>query len=415
MFGTLFKIECKQILKSLVYYIYVVIFILFMTSQMSDSEWMEGIQKPEPGQASYGRVYTKDETVIMENTLASLVKNLEENSFNTYPLGFVKHVTLSETELAQAKQIVESCTGKGWEETISEMENHFASFDLTTIEGSMAAYGSYEITVREGLTYKEFEEQMLEICRFLGKGSDYEKVKYENTATVPMTYEQAVEEYEEMCNTDKITGTYMRIFCDYAGIVLAVLPIFIGVSRALRDKRAKAEQVIYAKSISGARIMVSRYLANVVMVFLPVLVTAFLIQQPYLYKAQTIGVTPDALAFLKYTVVWLLPEIMIVLAAAFLITEYTGNILSIFVQVGWAVASLFGAVTLTGNFGFKLVARWNTIGESVRFLTEKNQLLLNRGYYLLLAVVCITLTVFVYERKRKGGETLYGKIFKSNR
>ena len=54
--------------------------------------------------------------------------------------------------------------------------------------------------------------------------------------------------------------------------------------------------------------------------------TAFVIQMPYQYHAKTIGVAPDILAFLKYSLVWLLPEIMAVLAVSFLITEFTENV-----------------------------------------------------------------------------------------
>lgn len=36
MFGRLFFIECKQTLKSLVYYIYVILFVLFINGQMSE-------------------------------------------------------------------------------------------------------------------------------------------------------------------------------------------------------------------------------------------------------------------------------------------------------------------------------------------------------------------------------------------
>ena len=39
------------------------------------------------------------------------------------------------------------------------------------------------------------------------------------------TYEQAKEEFDALCTQDRFTRAYMRMFCDYAGIVLAILPI----------------------------------------------------------------------------------------------------------------------------------------------------------------------------------------------
>ena len=104
---------------------------------------------------------------------------------------------------------------------------------------------------------------------------------------------------------------------------------------------------------------------------------------------------------------WLLPEVMVVLALAFLITEFTDTILSVFVQVAWGIGSLFGASVLVGDFGLRLVARWN--------ISQEQEFLRNRGYYFLLAIVCLILTVVVYERKRRKWETFYGKIRNAGR
>ena len=413
MFGVLFLKECRQVLRSLVYYIYVVVFVLFITSQMS-SEGYENLQEPAPGQSYYGETVTKDETLIMEGTLANLVEDVYHNSFATYPLGFYKGVTLTDSEAKQAEGILERCTGKSFEVLEEEMIGYFGQFDQSRVEEMTEAWASYKVTVKEGFTYAEFETAMEEICDLVGKGSSYEKDKYENSIYVPMTYEQAKEEFDALCEKDRLTRAYMRLFCDYAGIVLAILPIFIGISRVLRDKRAKVQQVMFSKPASGALIVVSRYLANLVMLCIPVFVTAFLLQQPYYYKAQTFGIQGDFMAFLSVPGIWLLPEIMIVLALSFLITEFTDTILAVFIQVAWGIGSLFGATSLVGDFGMRLVARWNTLGETALFASLEKEFLLNRGYYFLLAIVCVILTVIVYERKRGKGETIYGKIRKAD-
>jgi len=413
MFGVLFLKECRQVLKSLVYYIYVVVFVLFMTGQMSGDE-VANLQEPEPGQDYYGTTKTEDQTLIMEGTLAQLVEDVYYNSFATYPIGFYKGVTLTDSETAQAEEILERCTGKSFAALEEEREAHYGKYDQSNIEEVMEAQANYKVSIREGLTYAEFEEAMEEVCDLVGKGSSYEKEKYENGISVPMTYEQAKEEFDDLCVKDRLTRAYMRLFCDYAGIVLAILPIFIGVSRVLRDKRAKVQQVIFSKPACGALIVVSRYLANLVMLCLPVVITAFLLQQPFYYKARTLGVQGDILAFLTVPGIWLLPEIMIVLALSFLITEFTDSILAVFVQTAWGIGSLFGATALVGNFGMKLVVRWNTIGKSALYISSERELLLNRGYYFLLAVVCVILTIIVYERKRRKGEILHGRIRKAD-
>lgn len=401
MFGTLFIKECRQVLKSLVYYIYLVIFVLFITSQMSGED---ELREPQPGWSYYGQTVTQDNDLIMEGTLANLIQEVGRNSFATYPIGFYKEVNLTDGEIEQVKAILERCTGRSFEMLDEEMEQQF-------IQNGVGG-ASYQAAVKEGLTYAEFEAAMEEVCDLVGKGSFYEKSNYENSIRVPMTYEQAKEEFDALSTIDRLTRAYMRLFCDYAGIILSVLPIFIGVSRALRDKRAKVQQVIFSKSASGTQIIVSRYLANLVMISIPVFLTALLIQQPFYYRAQTMGVQGDIWAFLTVPGIWLLPEIMTVLAVSFLITEFTDTIWTIFLQVAWAFTSLISATTLVGDFGLKLVARWNTIGRTLLYSSLEKELLFNRGFYFLLAVVCVILTVFVYEKKRRGGESVHEKLRK---
>ncbi len=408
MFGALFFKECKQVLRSLVYLIYVVVFVLFITGQMSSDSAVR-LQAPVPGQSYYGTTVTKDETLIMEGTLANLVGDVYHNSWATYPLGFYKGVTLTDRETEQAEAILERCTGKPFAVLLEEMTGHFGEYDPGSAEEMEAAQTSYRVSVREGFTYAEFEAAMEEICDLVGRGSAYEKSKYEYSIRVPMTYELAKEEFDALCEKDRVTRAYMRLFCDYAGIVLAILPIFIGVSRALRDRRAKAQQVMFSKPASGAQIIVSRYLANLVMLCIPVFVTAFLLQQPFCYRAQTLGIRADGMAFLTVPGVWLLPEIMVVLALSFLITELTDTILAVFLQVAWAIGSVFGAEVLVGDFRMRLIARWNTLGQTNLFYSLEKAFLQNRGYYFLLAVVCVILTVIIYERKRRKGGSLIWK------
>lgn len=408
MFGALFFKECKQVLKSLVYLIYVVVFVLFITSQMS-SDSASRLQAPVPGQSYYGTVMTKDETLIMEGTLANLVGDINHNSWATYPLGFYKRVTLTDRETEQAEAILERCTGKPFEVLLEEMAGHFGQYDQSSAEEMDAAQSKYKVPVKEGFTYAEFEAAMEEICGLVGKGSAYEKSRYEYGIQIPMTYELAKEEFDALCEKDRVTRAYMRLFCDYAGIVLAILPIFVGVSRALRDRRAKVQQVLFSKPASGMGIIVSRYLANLVMLCIPVFATAFLLQQPFCYQAQTLGVKGDGMAFLTVPGIWLLPEIMVVLALSFLITELTDTILAVFVQVAWAFGSVFGADVLVGDFGMRLIARWNTLGQTSLFYSLEKGFLQNRGYYFLLAVACVILTVIVYERKRRKGGSLVWK------
>ena len=123
MFGTLFVKECKQMLHSLIYIIYLLIMVVFLVSQLGETQV---IKEPLPNQEYYGFKVSTDETIIMGKTLANLVEEINYESFATYPTGFYKQVILSQTELEKLKTIVEKCTGTSWNQ-IQEEKNEFFS------------------------------------------------------------------------------------------------------------------------------------------------------------------------------------------------------------------------------------------------------------------------------------------------
>lgn len=415
--GALFLKECKKIAKSLVYYVYLAVFVLFITGQMSDVEWADRLSEPKPGQESYGYGYSSDERVVMQSGMDTLFRELLSNRFATYPFGFYKAVTLNEEEQEVLKRAMEQCTGMEFEQMAEDNNAYGMEIYRMETEESGAEYSEAEewrVPIREDLSYEEFEQVMEKVCEIVGSGSYYEKSSYEGRGIAALTYEDALEHYRELCEEDRVSGAQMRLFCDYACIFLAILPIFVGVSACLKDKRAKASELIRSRSVSGAALIGCRYLANVVMCFVPVLLCALLMQMPCMYAAGQAGIEADALAFAKYSFLWLLPVIMVVLGAAFLLTEATGTMLAIPVLLVWAFGSIFSAATLTGDFGWKLVTRWNTFGSYGRYAKELGQLYRNKGMYTALAVILVMLTVAVYEKKRRKGEILYGKLRKNN-
>ena len=412
MIGALFLKECRKIAKSLVYYVYLATFVLFITGQMSDVEWTEQLSEPQPGQESYGYGYSSDERMVMQSGLETLLREILANRFATYPFGFYKAVTLNEEELEVLKRAMEQCTGMEFEQMIEE--NNAYGMEISQMGAEYAEAEMWHIPIRENLSYEEFEQVMEKACEIVGSRSHYEKSFYERRGVVALTYEDALEHYRELCEEDRVSGAQMRLVCDYASIFLAILPVFVGVSACLKDKRAKAAELIRSRSVSGAALIGYRYLANVVMCFVPVLLCALLMQMPCVYAAGQAGIEADILAFVKYSFLWLLPVIMVVLGAAFLITEATETILAIPVLLAWAFGSVFSAATLMGDFGWKLVTRWNTFGSYGRYAEELGQLYRNKGMYMALAVILVLLTVAVYEKKRRKGEMLYGKLRKNN-
>lgn len=373
MFLSLLWKECKMWTKSIIFYGYVILMFLFYITQMGDGEVIE---KPEPGMDNYGTVYSEDERVIMNGTLNHLIQDYHQGQFATYPIGFYKQVKMSEED----SKVIAEC--------ISE---------LTGMEGEVTE----EMQVKESLTYQEFEAVMEKVTKIAGPGSDYSKKALKKNGIAPKTYEQAVQEYEDVLQKDKLTGAYARLFSDYMGIMLGILPAFFAVSRALKDKKNQSEEVIYAKKIHSATLVISRYASMVIMIFLPLLLLSILSLMQSVYIAKAISVSPDYFAYIKYAFGWLLPTVLFVAALSYMVTMLTEKMLGILLSVVCWLTAMFSADSLK-YFGWNLIPRFNSLGEHQMFEDMFGQLVYNRCMYVALSVLILLVMVWIYDKKRKG-------------
>ena len=103
MFGTLFAKECKAILKSTTYYLFLACLVLFFVSQMESNA---GITKPQRGQADYGYQYSKDKEVIMQYSVDVLLREFESETYIAYPFGFYKEVHPSKSKQSKIEAII---------------------------------------------------------------------------------------------------------------------------------------------------------------------------------------------------------------------------------------------------------------------------------------------------------------------
>ena len=379
MLVQLFLKECKQTLRSLIYWVIVLILIFHFTSQLGE---MEIERKPEPGQEEYGYKQSRDPDTIMRITLGQLAEEYCRENYTTYPIGFYKSVTLNEEDDRRIGEILEETTG---------------------IAGREAARQGI-IEPKEGLAYERFVELMDEVDKILGGGSNYNKEYRERNAEVPMSYEDAVEEYSALTEKDRLTGGYARLFSDYMGIFLGLLPVFLTVTRELRDRRSGMQELICSRKCSSLVIIASRYVSMVVMLILPVLLISLPLLSRCMKYASGAGISADAFAFVKYTFGWLTPTIMTAAAVGMFFTELTDTALGVLVQGVWWFYTAFGGVnTLHGGmYGWNLIPRHNTELNWSGYQSAFAQLAANRILYVLLSLALVALTILIYDQKRKG-------------
>lgn len=404
MIMTLFKKECTQILKSLIFWLYVACLIFFFNSQMGNSTVLNPPQEGQENYYNYGFKTDITEQDVMETGVGTLAYAYYYDHYVTYPVGYAKNVRISEAEKQEIADIIYDLTGVKADEIEDNIASYFQENDIQTTQ--------YKVPLKDGISYEQFLKDMEQVADILGPGSDYTEDRLWSNVMIPVDYEGAVENYQALTEHDGLTGGYARLFCDYMGIILGILPVFVTATRMLRDKRAQMQELIYSRGASSGMVMGTRYAALVFMHMIPVLILS-LLPTISCITAGIEDVQMDYLAWLKYDLGWLLPMVMIVVAVGMLCTELTETALAVLVQaVWWFMSVMTGASAMNGGrYGWNLIPRHNTELNYAGFAEDFGQLAMNRILYAVLALLLLALTIFIYEKKRKGHLRRRGKIF----
>lgn len=399
----LFLKECKKVLFSLTFLIYFLT-VLAMYFTQFHSDCGETLEMPVPGRNDYGMISKEVPEILMPAAVESLVSEYLSESFTAYPYGFIKYVKLTEKKNARIAEIISEVSGI----TIQEL-NSFEGFEqggyIMDEDGFFLDWEPVipEINIPADLTYVHFRELMKEADQIIGGGSKYsDDFIVSNFSRVAKTYEDALAEYEQFVNEDRITGAYARLYCDYLGIVLAILPVFVTASLANLDKKSRMEQLAYSRKISSAKLIFTRYISLVAVMMIPLILTAVIAQSKVnsLYS----GYDMDGWAVYRNAVLWLVPNIMTASAVGMLVTELSSGLLAIFAQGVWWIVSIFSSMGgLTGNIGrFTLVMRHNSLMGHDVFYGQWENIVFNRIFYTVLSFMGIALTALIYEKKRRG-------------
>lgn len=399
----LIALEIKRCLKNPVFWITIIILFMFINAQYTEdvSDWI--IKKPEPNQQSYGLTATDDMGIIRRESLSNLIMEYLRNSYTTYPYGFYRNVELKDEKIKEMEKLLSALTGVSLND-IKSIGNV-----STTEESSRNINEEIDKLIsssEKNVTDNEYLKIMEEVDRLLGGGSFYsEKMIASKFGERPETYEEAVLEYNQMINEDKITGAFARLFCDYLGIVIGFLPIFLSVSLWYQDRRNKLNQILYSKQTSSIKIVLCRFMAMFVLFTVAILAIATY------YNVEIIKANGmenvDFFSFYKYSFLWVVPTLMTVLSVGTFTTILSDSPIGIMVMLIWWFITLFGGLgNIDGDYGYKLILRHNIIGNTQTYFNNLHQVLLNRGIYVCISIILILISIKVYDKKRKG-EFLY--------
>lgn len=383
--------EIKKAAISITFFVFIIALLAMPLSQdVLNFSNHDVITAPKQGE-DYGIQQKEVPELIMPAAFNSLYNEFTANEYIAYPIGFYKNVKLNETDKEKMAEIISTLSG-------------------VPVNDLLTSANSIEVTLSDDISYEEFKECMKQADDLIGGGSNYSENNLLNYSYVAITYEEAVTNYNLIVNEDKFTGAYARLFCDYVGIILSILPVFIAVAICLKDKRAKMNDLIYVRKTSSFKLILSRYFAIVISVMLPTVILAYISNSTV--WGQYSGMALDYLASLKYALGWLMPSVMIATAIGMFFTELTGTPIAIAIQALWwfidlnvGVGRLRGVHTL-----FELTPRHNSLGNTQIFLDEFHTLVANRLMIACTALLLVAVTVIIYEQKRRGKFSGYREI-----
>lgn len=404
----LFFKECKKIMFSLTFLIYLVAVVGFYFTQFVP-DTKEKIPQPAPEFTDYGTIAKEVPEILMPAATDGLVTEYLRGYYTAYPIGFYKKVQLSEKKSAQIAEIITEITG------ISKQElddyDDFNEGGMTMIPDGNGGYipvvekpNIPEINIPDTMTYEHFRELMRKADKIIGGGTDYSDDYIVGTfSRVPQTYEDALADYNDIIEKDKVTGAYARLFCDYMGIIVSILPAFVAAALANADRKSRMEHLIYSRKISSAKLIFTRFSALVITLAIPVIVLAF--TASFSVSRVYPQSSTDFFAIPKMSVCWLLPNILFSTALGMAITEISSQLIAVFVQgVLWFASVMSISGGLTGSIGrFTLVCRHNSLYDRSVFMESFNNFSFSRIFYTVLAVAIMLLTTWIYSEKRKGG------------
>lgn len=408
--------ECKKIVFSLTFLLYVFVVFAMYISQF-DSDTSEREPAPSASAGDYGYTDKAIPETLMPNAAEGLVGEYLAGEFTTYPTGFYKKVKLTEKKKTALAAIITELTGLTAEELDSFDGYVPEGYSYTANENGDIILNYQEkvvpvINIPESLTYERFTELMTEADKIIGGGSYYSKKGISRFySRVPKTYEEALAEYNHLIYDEKVTGAYARLFCDYAGIDLAVMPVFVAAALVSLDRKFRMSDLIYSRKISSAKLVFTRFTALVTVMLIPVAVTV--VMANISVSSRYPDVTVDMLAIPKLAVVWLVPNVLLAAAVGMFVTEISSPILAVFVQGAWWMASLTSANELTGEISlFTLICRHNSLYKYEAFERTLSLFTFNRIFYTVLSLVLVGLTAAVYGLKRRG---IWNGLFSSRK
>ena len=447
--------ECNKVIRSITYLIFIVTLLaIFFTQYWADvtndlEQAQKGILfedtrwgatdnnllvKPSPYAGNYGRTEAEIHAQVMRNVAYVMFRDISNNSYKTNIAGlFYTEKSFSDEKQQKAKKIFMEITGESFETVQArfydmDLAKVLELFDVTeddardylknvyykqlayefTSNHSTSLLYQYEeyMSVDDVLSYEKFKSLVGEFKALIGgKTVEYERLA--SFSSVPLTYEVSLARYNTLVNEDGISGAYARLFCDYLGVVVGIVAVFISVAVAMGDIRRRKYEMLAEDSSNtstDSNNVAARFLAIVTVTFLPIIILAIISTISLAKGVEPLDLTIDYLAFIKYSTAWLLPTLMFSAAVGLFFTELTKTPAGILVQFVIWICSAWPWTVAGPNiikYGANMFIRHNVAGEYQIYCNSFNEIMINRVLYAAIAVLLVFAAMHI---KKKSNE-----------
>ncbi len=407
---TLYRKELGRILISMVFLLSAGVMVLFAYTQGVFLP-VSVITKPEPGATAYGTKASEDPALIMPEAAESLFVQYSVNQYTTYPNGFIKYVRLNQADREKMNKIIAELSADGIPDNLQEAEAvPAASNEAIMPEGEVPI----DFRFNASMNWEHFSELMAEVDNLLGGGSDFSTTWISHRyGQIPVTYEEALADYRLTVSEDKLTGAHARLFSDYMGIILGLVPVFPAVFLCLGDRKNIAP-LLHTRRISSVHFILARFLSLLTAVMIPVLMMCGVLTVIHMADYGLGNI--DLLAYFKYALFWLLPTAMAATAVGLFLTTLTNTPVAIAAQLVWWFTDTIGGngtYSFIGVRSLQLIPRHNALGQTSAYMDYLPNLIQNRIWMAMIAVLLVVLTVLIYSIKRRG--VLYVPVFKHSK
>lgn len=184
----------------------------------------------------------------------------------------------------------------------------------------------------------------------------------------------------------------------------------------LKDRLDNMTELLYIRRVSSLKLVLTRYLASITMVLIPVILLSFESLVPLISFGSEHGISIDYFAYIKYILWWLLPTIMIVSAIGVFSTLLTDSPIAALLQFLWWIIDK-GATGLSGDTkNTTLMIRHNTLRGYELIKDNFHVICVNRLLMAGISILLVILSVWILQQKRKGKinvANIYGKALEN--